>query len=479
MIAEGAIEAALSGLDALLDELTLPPRTTQTIERLGERLATPVRIALIGPGGAGKSTLLNVLAGEAVLPTGVTLPTTQVQYAPEPMLAVTVADGSRRGFDALDFEAALRMEPLFLEVALPAERLRRIGLLEMDCEGSEEEMRAAGRWVAKRAEMALWVTRGFDHLQQKLWRTLPQSLRDHAFLVLNGIDDYTSSDLRGRIEAHESFARDEFLGVVPVSAEKGFAGMYEETPDDALRAAGCMTLLEVVFGHISQGRQADIDAAAMYLQRFGRDLILPETGEGEAAITQPTRLIHSPQSKPIAPLAMAPVDAVPASIPAMAADTPTPEEAAPPTAPVEVKAGDDDVSAKEPEPEPEAAAAPNFYLKRIGMFSGDEDSGDQDAALSSPAAFGEAVDQIEVCATDLLRQMDGDTPPVTETVLQCCLETVEALSDFVGNDAALRETVFQASDYLLLLQLEPDAQPEDAIAAMMQIKRECEVSAAR
>lgn len=449
MTIEQAVEKALAALEALQNEFTLPPRTSQTIQRLASRLRAPVRLALMGPAGAGKSTLVNVLLGQVVMPKESTLPTTQIHYGETPSLTLTLADGRQETLETLDFDAAAALEPLLVELALPLPHLQHMGLLDVVTDGSDREMVAAARWAAKRAEMALWVTRGYDHLEQEIWRQVPDALQDHAILVLNGIDAYSSTELQTRIETHEAFARNAFLSVAPVSAERAVAALTTPNSDQHMRTSGCQALIDAINAHIRDGRQADIDAAEMYLSRYGRSINLPID---ECASAQASTRVVGPAERAMMSKANATAEMV-----AILTKT---EPVTPPDPGIDAREG--------------AAAAeadPAFYLKRFGEI-------EEVVPPTAPANSGEALRQIEACAEDLLGQMSAGPDVDAETILQCCLETVEALSGKAPDGSPLEETVYQASDYLLLLQIErSESVADDALAALLQVKREFQLLA--
>ena len=71
--------AAIARLDAALAGGELPAPAQATAKKIIDRLKNPVRIAILGLPGSGKSTLLNFLAGQAIMPEDVKLPTLQFE----------------------------------------------------------------------------------------------------------------------------------------------------------------------------------------------------------------------------------------------------------------------------------------------------------------------------------------------------------------------------------------------------------------
>ncbi|WP_216665247.1 hypothetical protein [Pseudoruegeria sp. HB172150] len=400
----------------------------QLAERLAHRLTSPIRIAVLGMPGAGKTTLCNVIAGAQLVPPGTPLPTTEFRYGEARELTVTLGDGSRRVFDGHDFSAALALTPSFIEIRAPQPMLQRIGLLEVVTDSSPAEIRAAARWAARRSEMTIWATENFDTQQQTIWTKLPDSMKDHAFLVLTKTDTHPDDIRRNLGVLHEKLAMEHYLQLFPVAASRALSLIgYEAENADAMKITGCQVLLDTLNESLDKGLQADIDGALLFLSRY----------ENVA---------------PAAPLPEA-----------------EPEQPPPPAI------DDASITAKQHDDDP--------FDFSGGELSGFDlgDDGNEPADSAAPPAESGARAALALIRSGAETMLTGiaDNPDATAPVLDCCVETVEALGPHAEGNAALEETVLQAADYLLLLQLEQNPQAaEDAVTALLQIKRDFETALA-
>lgn len=103
------------------------------LDRIGARLAEPLRIALAGTLKAGKSTLVNALVGDDIAPTDATEATrivTWFRHGPTPRVTANHRGGrranvpiTRRGGLSFDLRRINPAELIDLEVEWPAEEL--------------------------------------------------------------------------------------------------------------------------------------------------------------------------------------------------------------------------------------------------------------------------------------------------------------------------------------------------------------------
>lgn len=240
----------------------LPDRARQIGADLHRRLTQPVRIGVFGPRGVGKSAVVDLITGAALLPQGVNLPTSELVYGAEEGLSLVHADGHREMRGGLDVTGLPLDRILFLQVHAPLPVLERISLLEVVADDDPGERAAALAWAAGRVDMAVWCSHAFDAAEAAVWAGAPESLRDHAFLVLTGPDAAPGPEVRG------TFARVHHLRADP--AREG----------DTLRRA--------VLAHVDRGRREDMDGALLFLERHGlrpRRATAETAGEAGAAAT--------------------------------------------------------------------------------------------------------------------------------------------------------------------------------------------------
>lgn len=493
MTAEPGFDGVLSALTAALSEGRLPPRARASAERLRERLTSPVRLVIMGRRGAGKTTLANVLSGADILPVGIDAPICQIRRADTPAMVVTLADGTRSRIDGDDLQAALDRAPLMIEIERPLSGLAEISLLDLVTDGSPAELVAASRWAAKRAEMAIWVTRDFDDEEQAIWHRLPEALQDHAFLVLNGIDAHTPEEARRRIAAHRQAGQHTFLGVFPVSARTAAAGL--SGGEGSGRTAGCGALLDAVRQRVDLGRQADLDTALAFLSRHGAI----EAVEGPGMIPPaPSQAALPGPAHDGGDLASSVGRAgVPGPAPADAPDVPEaePEPYAPeretPASDPDATAGSFDAPLAAPDPSATAPELPAedratdnaepMELSAIpaappALRLGALDVLDAAATPADTPGGAEAVTRLRRKAASLLADAQM---PETDALIRALCETVEQVSDLLPVGTAAEDTALRTADFLTLLQLESTPSvAEDAAAALVQLRRDLDLAIA-
>lgn len=396
----------------------------KTAEQLIGRLSSPVRVTVLGPRGAGKSTVRNLLAGGAVVPADNGLPTTELRFGETDRITATLGDRSVQDIAGLDFQALRALKPVFAEITSSLPRLKRISLLELVTDDAPQDTMAAIRWASKRTDIAIWVTVGFLPQEQALWAGVPDEIKDHGFLVLNQIDTLSDPDRDTLTARIKSQIAGDFHSFYPTVAVDGVAALVGKgaVPSTALGTSGCDALLNAVMHHVDLGTQADIDGALMFLKRF------------DPAGTK--------NSVPVAP----------------------PSGDARITGPEVSRATD---------PRPGAEELQTLQVESIFPVSGSSDRS------TFRAAQERALEQIRSDATTMIQDIAGSDPGGAEAVLGRCSGTIEQLATTLAEDDPLAETVMQASDVIILLQLEKtESAAEDAIVAMLQLKREIEVAIA-
>ncbi|MGE0630219.1 MAG: dynamin family protein, partial [Hyphomicrobiaceae bacterium] len=103
------------------------------VGRLGQRLAKPLRIVVLGEFNAGKSTLVNTLIGSELLPTSIHANTRVpilVHYTSKPQLSFEANDRSLQPI-SLSAVGDLRYGTArMLRVGLPVDRLKSLELVD-------------------------------------------------------------------------------------------------------------------------------------------------------------------------------------------------------------------------------------------------------------------------------------------------------------------------------------------------------------
>jgi len=350
--------------------------------RLAARLSAPVRVVVAGPARSGKSALVRLLAGQnaGAAPAG---PSTGKAGVVSEIRSASLAHVLLVEFDfkALSAEGA----PVTIEAAAP--------------------------------DIVLWCTNGFGPDEAAFWAGVPDHLKDNSFLVLTKADQLIRlGHLLDRLESLREVVDAEFHSLLPIATSQALDARSGTEPDPVMYAySGAEALIAALQDLVEQGRQADLDAAELFVHRYA-----------EAAG----------------------IDA--------AADEPEPETApAPPP---------HDIAAS-PAPEPPAAAPdPAPSTPPVATPDANETVAEQ------------ALGIVDARIAELPDRLDKGNQDGISTLLSVCGETAEALTELViegrGICEDLSEDVLEASEMMVLLTLEDDENAAaDALTLLLQLRR--------
>ncbi|MBT8415756.1 MAG: GTPase domain-containing protein [Boseongicola sp.] len=417
-------EDVIERLQFALAAEALPKAAREHASLLLKRLSSPVRVSVLGLPGAGKSELLNMFIGQRLLPKDSKLPTTELTYGTVERIVVTDASGARQVVDGLDFEKARAFSPAFMRVEIPIPLLQRISLLEVVTDGSSTEFQSAIDWAVRRTDIALWCTQTFGPAEAKLWGRVPDSLKDHAFLVLSKADVLSAkSALTSRIADLETIVSEEFHSLFAVATLQAIKahGADGEVDEAIYHASGGGALSAEILRHAERGRRADVDSAHLFLARY--------------------------QIK-------------------------SPPKASSPHKVVEEKAEASDKAAQ-------TSAAVAEPQRDSGNEFVDEIVENEAIFLDSVRFLRRRGDGLLQAATDLGRgKADG--------IVEQCVDAVEHLVDLFSDDDsgctvvdAFLDDLTEASDLMVLMQVESgDASAADAATLLLQLRREMEMKLA-
>lgn len=224
-----------------------------------ERLETPLRIVFMGPPASGQRRIINAMLGSDLLPEASARPVQKLIFGTEARVEITRSDGSVQEYTGTPDPAAMR-DAVYLQRQCDSPLLRQFSVLDLVVDGTPSEMRAAVRWAATKADMAVWCSGTFASAEQQFWRSaVPERLLDHAFLLLT--QDATGT----RAAAFKQALEGEFLDVLSVPV----AGNAENAGHREVSAAALRPLISGLERHASDGRRADADSALIFLKKFG------------------------------------------------------------------------------------------------------------------------------------------------------------------------------------------------------------------
>ncbi|MEM6387968.1 MAG: hypothetical protein AAF718_17215 [Pseudomonadota bacterium] len=452
-------DTVIERLEGALAEDTLPKAARDYAHHLVRRLSQPVRVSVLGLPGSGKSQLVNMFLGESVIPDGSELPTTEYAWGDKPRMIVTGAEGSVIKVHGADVQALSGQNAAFLRIELPIEILRRVNLLEVVTDGTDEELSSGVDWVVRRTDIALWCTQEFGPDEQQIWRRVPDSLKDHAFLVLSKADELSAQKLlRKRVAALETVVAEEFHSLFAVATLQALRAYKDGIVDEALfHASGGGALTSEVLRHAERGRRADFDSAHMFLARYHVD------GSGRTSSRPLSRTPTKPRPR-TNPVKSRPI-------------TQTPE----PTRPVSQAP----VISRELSKAPASKPAPKPVAKKEETPK---------AVVDLP--HGPKVQNVGLY-TDSIRFLRRRAESLTETaatlgegnakdLIEHCVSAVEHLSDQFSQDDtgcdaadAFIDELAEAQDMMVLMQIEDgDGPAADAVTLLLQLRRDMEMQLA-
>lgn len=272
-------------LEQTLSAGQLPTEVSGWGSQLLRRLRQPVQVAVAGAAGSGKSALIDMLLGRVVIGRNGSGLLVDVCHGAEEMVEVETAAGERLQMPGLLAQLDVPQDARRVRQILPDPRLRWHSYRELPLSGPQAAQQDMLQQAAGSADIILWCSQEFAAGEQALWAAVPDSTKDHSFLVLTMADrQVMRGTLPALIETLEPVAAEEFLGVYPVAAIQGLTARTAEAPQDGLwRSSGGRQLSEDIQRQVDQGRASDVDQAELLIRQFGGSL----PAETAAAVPAP------------------------------------------------------------------------------------------------------------------------------------------------------------------------------------------------
>lgn len=269
MSVRAAADKTYDTLKTALAEGKFPPNVADTAVRLCHRLHEPVRVSVMGLPGSGKSTLVNLLLNKIVLPEGVRIPTAHFMKGETTRAICTLEDGSTKLVPGADAHEIASYDPMFVEFQMPLPALGRISVLEVVAPANPKEQQRAMHWAAKRTDMAIWCSREFTSIEQALWGSLPDQVKDHSFMLLTCADQLAQTGkLENMLEEIRFGAGHEFNKIMPIATTDAIAARRADGSVDKplMQKSGGLTLISSILRQVDQGLQATVDQADLIFQ---------------------------------------------------------------------------------------------------------------------------------------------------------------------------------------------------------------------
>ncbi|MFZ7093055.1 hypothetical protein [Primorskyibacter sp. 2E233] len=154
-----------------------------------KKLQSPVRLGLFGLPDAGKRHILNVLFGETIADPGLLLPTFELTHGAIAETEAVLPDGgavNARGYPSREIADLM---PVFLKVQTPTRQMPDCDVLLVAADPTPSDLTAALAWASARVDVSIWCSRQWTDFEHQIWSAAPETLHNHAILVLTGHHD--------------------------------------------------------------------------------------------------------------------------------------------------------------------------------------------------------------------------------------------------------------------------------------------------
>ncbi len=271
-------------------------------------LSEAVRVVVLGRPGSGKTSLINmILGGEIIQPvSGVNV--IEVMYGKVPHVTLELLDGTTQTISSQDLESLPSGTARRATYEVPLESLKTRAFIEVNQPNDPSIQLALLDTALQEGQVFIWCSEAFDHAEQDIWQTVPETIKDHSFLALTKADrQIMKGDLSQRIAALETAVANEFLGLHPVATLHALKSRLGGAIQNELwDASGGHELVEAVQAQVRKGRAADLDQARLLLAQFGNttesvsakdaSAMAPENVPAEEVVTAQADLLQQLQT---------------------------------------------------------------------------------------------------------------------------------------------------------------------------------------
>ncbi len=464
-----------AALDKGLASGIFPDAVAEQAKSYLSHLREPVRLSVMGLPGTGKSTLTNFLTGASVVPEGIRMPSLWVVKGDRNRAICTLRDGTEQVVEPIDAAEIAACAPVFvrLEMQLPA--LDKISVLEVVMGPEVSDRRRALGWATRRTDIAIWCSQTFNDEEQALWSTMPDRIKDHAFLVISKADELAAAGaLQDRLADLAAMAAEDFQGIYPIATLQALGARAPDGSVDKakLTSSGGRALIGAILRIVEQGRQSALDNAGILLRQYQETL---SKTVSPAPAPEPTPRLAEP-----------------------AAEEPQPEEKNTGSADPRTRRRPrqkselrmllriaDQVQVAQPVEKPEAEPEPEA-IEEVAVEADSAEPSTSNIVELHPEtrdAFKKAVGYLADKGQELANELPKMGPAAPKWIIDETIEIANELVDQFGmlgmhDDPALAkaaEMSFDAADLLQLMQIEKqDNAAAEALAVLLQMKREFE-----
>lgn len=255
-------------LTRLLDRVDLPEADKVLGSQCLRRIEQPLRLTIYGTDTTYAISLLNLMIGQPVIPPTLRRARVQFLHGEIPYARLQFRDGSQKRIDGSDFRRLFDDNPHRIRVYVDLPVLKRLSML-VAVDRNPKALCADASKTLGGADLAIVTGDEVTDQMQRMWRQVPQPLKDHSYIVLPH-----DAELEPWRVIEPDFVK--VLRVAPRRAQeaKSAPGGVDK---EAFRKAGGAEIVKTMKTEIEMLTRSAMDAGELLLMRYAAELAaLPE-----------------------------------------------------------------------------------------------------------------------------------------------------------------------------------------------------------
>ena len=255
-------------LTRLLDKIEMPEADKILGSQCLRRIQQPLRLTIYGTDTSYAISLLNLMIDQPVIPPTLRRARVQFLHGEVSYARLQFRDGSQKRIEGADFRRLFDDNPHRIRVYVDLPVLKRLSML-VAVDRNPKALCADASKTLGGADLAIVTGDEITDQMQRMWRQVPQSLKDHSYIVLPH-----DADLELWRVIEPDFVK--VLRVAPRRAQeaKSAPGGVDK---EAFRKAGGTDIVKTMKSEIELLTQSAMDAGEVLLMRYADALeALPE-----------------------------------------------------------------------------------------------------------------------------------------------------------------------------------------------------------